>query len=60
MSILHSTVKSYHQRHEERLKAAPEVNLEKHFSLNSSNLVKKICDPLLQSIGITYFNYIKI
>lgn len=36
------------------------INLEKHFSLNSSNLVKEICDPLLQSIGITYFNYIKI
>jgi len=36
------------------------INLEKHFSLNSSSLVKEICDPLLQSIGITYFNYIKI
>ena len=36
------------------------INLEKHFSLNSSSLVKELCDPLLQSIGITYFNYIKI
>ncbi|USQ14590.1 hypothetical protein J2N86_04570 [Legionella lytica] len=34
------------------------INLEKHFSLSSSSLVKDICDPLLQSI--TYFNYIKI
>lgn len=36
------------------------INLEKHFSLNISSLVKELCDPLLQSIGITYFNYIKI
>ena len=36
------------------------MSLEKHFSLSSSSLVKEICDPLLQSIGITYFNYIKI
>lgn len=36
------------------------LNLEKHYSLNSSNNVKEICDPLLNSIGITYFNYIKI
>jgi hypothetical protein len=32
------------------------MNLEKH----SSNLVREICDSLLQSIGIIYFNYIKI
>ena len=36
------------------------INLEKHFSLNSSKLVQEICDPVLSSIGITYFNYIKI
>ena len=36
------------------------INLEKHFSLNSCNQVKAICDPVLKQIGITYFNYIKI
>lgn len=36
------------------------MSLEKHFSLNSSNHVQEICDQILNSIGITYFNYIKI
>lgn len=36
------------------------VNLENHFSLKSSNYVQEICSPLLNSIGISYFNYIKI
>lgn len=36
------------------------IDLTKHFSLNSSPLLKEICDPLLTPIGITYFNYIKI
>ena len=36
------------------------ISLEKHFSLNSSKHVQEICDPILGSIGITYFNYIKI
>lgn len=36
------------------------INLEKHFALTSSNFVQEICNPLLASIGITYFNYIKI
>ena len=36
------------------------INLEKHFSLTSSKFVQEICNPLLASIGITYFNYIKI
>jgi DNA-binding CsgD family transcriptional regulator len=36
------------------------INLEKSFALNSSGQVQEICDPLLRSIGITYFNYIKI
>lgn len=36
------------------------INLTQHFSLTSSSLLKEICDPLLNPIGITYFNYIKI
>ena len=36
------------------------INLEKHFSLSSSTFVQEICNRLLNSIGITYFNYIKI
>lgn len=36
------------------------INLSKHYALTSSDSVKGICDPLLSSIGITYFNYIKI
>lgn len=36
------------------------IDLTKHFSLNSSHLLKEICDPLLTPLGITYFNYIKI
>ena len=36
------------------------INLEKNFALTSSCLVQEICDPLLKSIGITYFNFIKI
>ena len=36
------------------------INLTKHFALTSSSLLKEICDPLLNPIGITYFNYIKI
>ena len=36
------------------------LNLEKHFSLTSSGLIQQICDPVLNLIGITYFNYIKI
>lgn len=36
------------------------LDLKKHFSLNSSNEVEQLCAPALNSIGITYFNYIKI
>ena len=36
------------------------MDLSKHFSLTSSQYVKDICSPALDSIGITYFNYIKI
>lgn len=36
------------------------MDLGKHFSLTSSQSVKNICSPALDSIGITYFNYIKI
>jgi len=36
------------------------INLEKHFALTSSKFVQEICNPLLTSIGITYFYYIKI
>lgn len=37
-----------------------DLNLEKHFSLSSSQDIKHLFDPVLNSIGITYFNYIKI
>ena len=36
------------------------LSLEKHFSLTSSKFIQQICDPVLNPIGITYFNYIKI
>ena len=36
------------------------INLEKHFALASSKFVQEMCNPLLASVGITYFNYIKI
>jgi len=36
------------------------LDLKNHFSLSSSNLVSQICSPSLSTIGITYFNYIKI
>lgn len=36
------------------------MNLSKHFSIVSSNCVKEICSVPLESIGVTYFNYIKI
>jgi len=36
------------------------INLEKHHALISRDDVQKICDPVLSSIGINYFNYIKI
>lgn len=36
------------------------MDLKNHFSLASSQSVQEICNPLLHSIGITYFNYIKI
>lgn len=36
------------------------LNLEGHFSLASSNIIQQICDPVLNPIGITYFNYVKI
>lgn len=36
------------------------INLERNFALTSSSTVQDICDPILKSIGITYFNYIKI
>ncbi len=36
------------------------INLEKHHVLTSSHSVSEICNPPLNSIGITYFNYIKI
>lgn len=36
------------------------VDIEKHFSIKSSVNVKEICDSVLSSIGITYFNYIKV
>lgn len=38
----------------------PGLDLEKHFSLTSSGFIKEICEPILHSIGLTYFNYIKI
>lgn len=36
------------------------INLEKHYALTSSKFVQEICNPLLASVGITHFNYIKI
>src|SRR3990167_9887166 len=36
------------------------MDLGKHFSLTSSQEVDAICNPILESIGITYFNYLKI
>jgi hypothetical protein len=36
------------------------INLEKHHALLSSVYIKELFNPLLESIGITYFNYIKI
>lgn len=36
------------------------LDLKNHYSLTSSDHVKEICNPALNSIGITYFNYIKI
>lgn len=36
------------------------MDLSKHFSLASSQEVDAICHPVLESIGITYFNYLKI
>lgn len=35
------------------------INLQHHFSLNSANEVKQLCSPL-SSLGVTYFNYLKI
>jgi hypothetical protein len=36
------------------------LDLSKHHSLISSQYIDSICSPALNSIGITYFNYIKI
>lgn len=36
------------------------INLENHFSLNSTQYVRELCDSILNPVGITYFNYIKI
>ena len=36
------------------------LNLEKHYALTSSVFVKEIVNPILEMIGISYFNYIKI
>jgi DNA-binding CsgD family transcriptional regulator len=36
------------------------INLEKHYALSSSIHVKELFNELLASIGISYFNYIKI
>lgn len=36
------------------------LDLKNHFSLTSSKDVDDICSPALSSIGISYFNYIKI
>lgn len=36
------------------------LNLEKHHALTSGASVKEIVNPILNMIGITYFNYIKI
>ena len=36
------------------------ISLEKHYALSSSHNIKELFNPILHSIGITYFNYIKI
>lgn len=36
------------------------INLEKHHALSSSKNVQELFNPILKSIGVTYFNYIKI
>lgn len=36
------------------------INLKEHHALTSSASVKELVNPLLESIGITYFNYIKV
>lgn len=36
------------------------LNLQNHFSLSSNQDVNAICQEPLNSIGVTYFNYIKI
>lgn len=36
------------------------INLEKHHALTSSHHIKELFNPLLNSIDISYFNYIKI
>ncbi len=36
------------------------INLKEHHALTSSANVKELVNPLLESIGITYFNYIKV
>ncbi len=36
------------------------LDLKSHYSLSSSSQVGEICDAPLNSIGVTYFNYIKI
>lgn len=36
------------------------MDLSKHFSLQSSSEVAKICDEILKDLSITFFNYIKI
>lgn len=36
------------------------MDLQNHYSLSSSSEVSEICDSTLKSLGITYFNYIKV
>lgn len=36
------------------------IDLKNHFSLLSSHDIQQICNEILSSIGISYFNYIKI
>jgi len=36
------------------------ISLEKHYALSSSHNIKELFNSILHSIGITYFNYIKI
>jgi DNA-binding CsgD family transcriptional regulator len=38
----------------------PGMDLSRHFSLTSSNDVNDFCAPILNPLGITYFNYLKI